>query len=302
MSEFTIVPDGSFSLRAAAGFGFGPNMGRPVYEEARMKLAFVTDDFQHHAAVYLRQGTDGAVVANVSSDADLSVIENQVRRILSLDHSGTEWAKVGKTDPIVGRLQRDHEGLRPVLFHSPYEAAAWSIISARRQRAQGAVIRNRLSAAYGEVYVSDGEESLAFPTPEALLGVDSVQGLDDVRVGRLHAVAHAALEGQLEPSLLLGMPPVAALEHLQKLPGIGPLYSTLILLRSTGATDIMTGFEPRIASYLAHFYNLGRPAATADEVEQISEGWRPFRTWTSVLCRVAGDALNLPFPRPTRSR
>lgn len=48
---------------------------------------------------------------------------------------------------MLGGLQRAHEWLRPVLFHSPYEAAAWAIISARRYRAQAAAVRTRICAA-----------------------------------------------------------------------------------------------------------------------------------------------------------
>ena len=39
----TIAPCGPFSLAAAASFGFGPNLGRPLPVGGRMRLAFVTD-------------------------------------------------------------------------------------------------------------------------------------------------------------------------------------------------------------------------------------------------------------------
>ena len=67
------------------------------------------------------------------------------------------------------------------------------------------------------------------------------------------------------------------------------------LLRSTGAIDSMTGLEPRLPTYLAHFYSLGAEA-TRQEADEIIERWRPFRTWSSVLFRVAGDALGLELP------
>lgn len=296
MNTFTITPDGPFSLAAAAGFGFGPNTGRPVIADGRMTLAFVTDDFEHHAFVSLRQLPCGDITARVDSDAATDAVERQVRRILSLDASGTEWGAVGAADPVIGALQKTHEGLRPVLFHSPYEAAAWSVISARKQRAQGAVIRNRIAEQYGAIETIDGETMRAFPSPRQLLEVTEVRSLDAVRIERLHAVARAALDGRLDSGFLLSLDSPEALAHLQKLPGIGPTYSTLILLRSTGATDIMTGLEPRIASYVARFYGLAGEAATDAELASISDGWRPFRTWTSVLCRVAGDALGIPFP------
>jgi DNA-3-methyladenine glycosylase II len=75
---------------------------------------------------------------------------------------------------------------------------------------------------------------------------------------------------------------------LQELPGIGPMYAGLILLRSTGSTDILTFGEPRLPSYVSHFYGLAH-AAGPNELAGIAEMWRPFRTWAAVLLRVAGD-------------
>jgi DNA-3-methyladenine glycosylase II len=299
-TEFSIVPDGPFSLAAAANFGFGPHTGRPTTEpsegvDAHMNLAFVTDDFRSHAFVAVRQGSDGTVTGSIDSDANSSDVVEQVSRILSLDGSGSDWLKVGDREPVLGRMQREHPGLRPVLFHSPYEAAAWSIISARRQRAQGTIVRNRIAESLGRAYCEGKEKLFAFPTPERLLELRGVQSLEEIKVGRLHAVARAALNGELDPAMLLAMPTADALAHLQKLPGIGPTYSTLILLRSTGTTDSVTGFEPRLPTYLAHFYGLPTPA-TDEQIEKIMDGWRPFRTWSSVLARVAGDQLGLPLP------
>jgi DNA-3-methyladenine glycosylase II len=302
MTHFTITPDGPFSLEAASHFGFGPNTGRPTYADAQMKLAFPTDDFVNHAFVTINQLDNGDVVGTIDSDAHLEVVVTQVRRILSLNASGSEWAAVGDKDPVLGAMQRNHPGLRPVSFHSPYEAAAWSIISARRQRAQGTVVRNRIAEKLGRVYGDGADRLYAFPTPERLLELDYVQGLEAVKVERLHVVARAALDGRLDAELLLGMPTEQAMEHLLKLPGIGPTYGTLILLRGTGSVDAMTGVEPRLPIYLAHFYGL-EGEATPAQIEGIMDGWRPFRTWSSVLTRVSGDSLGLPLPaRPDASR
>jgi DNA-3-methyladenine glycosylase II len=300
MTSFTVTPDGPFSLSAATGFGFGPNTGRPVYRNAAMKLAFTTDDFAHQAGVSLSQRDDGTVAGEIESDGDTEAITRQVARILSLDHSGSDWLKVGEEDAVLGSLQQQFVGLRPVLFHSPYEAAAWSIISARRHRAQGTVIRNRLAATHGRIYGEGKEAMFAFPTPAQLLDVRQLQGLDDTRIDRLHAVADAALSGDLDPARLLALGSEEGLAQLTRLKGIGPMYGTLILLRSTGATDFVTGEEPRLSTYLGHLYGLGG-AATDARIAQIMDGWRPFRTWSAVLMRVAGDRLGLPLPeRPRR--
>jgi DNA-3-methyladenine glycosylase II len=296
----SITPDVPFSLEAAAAFGFGPNTGRPLPQGGVMRLAFVTDDLRHHAGVELSQEADGTVIASIDSDAPVDAVTRQVSRILSLDHPGREWLAAGERDPVVGRLQRAHPGLRPVLFHSPYEAAAWSIISARRHRSQAAGLRTRIAREHGRTFTIAGEQLHAFPLPEQLLALDAIGGVDDVRLQRLRGVARAALDGALEPAVLREMEPEPALRHLQTLAGIGPTYATLILLRSTGVTDVMTFGEPRLPRYVSHFYDLGPGPASPGQLRTIADGWRPFRTWTAVLVRVAGDGLGLPFDLPAR--
>ncbi len=87
---------------------------------------------------------------------------------MSLDHDGEAFAHVGDRDPVIGALQRAHPGQRPVLFHSPYEAAAWSVISARRPPAQGAKVRAALSERLGRTFELAGRTLHAFPQPSAL--------------------------------------------------------------------------------------------------------------------------------------
>jgi DNA-3-methyladenine glycosylase II len=112
-------------------------------------------------------------------------------------------------------------------------------------------------------------------------------------VAWLRAVAQAALDGRLAAPRIAAMTPDDALADLRKLPGIGPAYATLILLRATGVADVLTFNEPRLPGYVAHFYGTGPEPATRAEVERIAEGWRPCRTWAAVLLRAAGDRLGL---------
>ncbi len=255
-SEITITPEGPFSLAAASAFGFGPNTGRPKPDGDSMSLAFVADDLQHHAAAIVTHGSGGALHAQLFGVADPGAVDAQVRRVLSLDQSGLAFLEVGARDPVIGRLQAAHPGLRPVLFHSPYEAAAWSVLSQRRHRAQATSLRRRLSAEHGHVFKLSTGDLEAFPLPEALLRVESFPSIEPPRMERLHGVARAALEGDLDPARLLGMTTEEALTALQRLPGIGPMYAGLILLRSTGASDILTLNEPHLPAYVAHFYGL----------------------------------------------
>ena len=313
-TSFAIKPDAPFSLAAAAAFGFGPRTGRPKPADSEMRLAFVTDDMAHHASAHLTQDPEGVVSALIETDGDPGAAWRQVLRILSLDHSGLGWAQAGSRDPVLGRLQDEHEGLRPVLFHSPYEAAAWAILSARRYRSTAAVIRERICDGLGHAFTFGGSAGStpeaspaasagaaagrsvisAFPLPSRLLATESLPHVTPQRVQWLHAVARAALDGALDPARLAAMEPAEALARLCQLPGIGPMYATLTLLRASGVTDTLTFSEPRLPSYVAHFYGLGAAPATREQLAEIAEAWRPFRTWAAVLLRAAGDRQGLP--------
>jgi DNA-3-methyladenine glycosylase II len=97
------------------------------------------------------------------------------------------------------------------------------------------------------------------------------------------------------------MPATRALPWLQEIGGLGPFYSSLVYLRSTGVTDGLALGEPRLAACLRHFYGL--PEVPDDEtIERLAEPWRPFRTWAGVLFRVAGERAGLPFDRPAAGR
>lgn len=286
--------DGPFSLAAAAAFGFGPNTGRPFPAgDAVMRLAFVTDDLGHQAGAVIRQ-EPGGLVAEISGTGDAAAVQRQLRRILSVDRPADGWIAAGRRDPVLGRLQATRAGLRPVLFHSPYEAAAWAMMSQRRHRSQAAALRRRLCEALGRPFELDGEVEHAFPLPDRLLGLETFPGLEPQRIERLRGVAERALAGDLDPEMLASMDTDQAMAALKTIPGLGPVYAGLVLLRACGVSDALTLGEPRLRSYLRHYYGL--PDEPDDEaVRRIAEPWRPFRTWAAVLIRVSGDGDGLPW-------
>jgi len=295
MTELVRMPvDGPFSLAAAAAFGFGPNTGRPSQaDDAVMRLAFVTDDLRHQAGALIRQEPDGTLVADVSG-GEAAAVERQLRRILSVDRPADGWIAAGRRDPVLGRLQAEHPGLRPVLFHSPYEAAAWAMMSHRRHRSQAAAVRRRLCEALGRSFELGAEVEYAFPLPDRLLGLETFPGLEPQRIERLRGVAERALAGDLDAELLASMETDQAIKALRNIPGLGPFYAGLVLLRASGVGDALTMAEPRLRGYLRHYYAL--PDEPDDEaVRRISEPWRPFRTWAAVLIRASGESEGLPW-------
>ena len=286
--RFTIRPQGAFSLRESALFGFGQRTDDSF--DGVMRLAFCLDGgYLEQVGVEVRQDNAG-VHGIVHGDGDLERVQGQVARVLSLDHDGRQYDAVGHRDPVVRRLQLAAPGLRPPLFYSPYEAAAWSIISARRPAGQMARVRQHLSESAGRVFELAGKRLAALPTPRRLLELGAFAGLTPEKTQRLQGVARAALGGQLEAARLLALGPDEASVDLQKLKGIGGFYAGLITMRGTGFTDILPAEEPRAMALIRELYGLP-VAPSAQHLAEISEPWRPFRTWVTVLIRAAAHRL-----------
>jgi len=292
VSDFVLEPGGPFDLSATARFIAGwPPAARPhalTPSERVVRLAFLVDDWSGHAGVILRQReAHGRVEGEIASTiaADPGRVRDQAARIVSLDHDARGYAELGEREEVVGTRQRESGWLRPVLFHSPYEAACWAVLSAPIRQSQAARIRDELSTAHGATITVDGEVLPGFPAPEKLLAVGDVRGLTQEKLRRLHGVAEAALAGALDRDRLLTAPHDEALTALRAIKGIGPFWAEGVLLRAVGTTDALPLGEKRSRVAAAKAY--GTPEVVDDDgaFVALAERWRPFRTWVVVLLR-----------------
>jgi DNA-3-methyladenine glycosylase II len=297
METFSLVPRGPFSLTASIRFleGFTPAAYAGSADSA-LELAFPVEGSWETVGVRVRQGAGdaGDAAGNVTAEIvspdkpgpDLvAAVHQQVERILSLDVDGSGFSAVGERDPVVGQLQRRYPGLRPVGFWSPYEAAAWTIIGHRIRMTQAAAIKTRMAEQLGVPVSFGGQVVHAFPSPQQLAGLDTFPGLAGRKPEWLRILAEAALDGRLDAARLRAMPHEEAMADLKKLPGIGDFSAGLTLLRGAGDPDAVPGQEPRLARAVALAYGLPGPA-TPEQVVAISESWRPYRTWVTLLLRI----------------
>ena len=284
----TFTPRGPFDLRGAIGFGFGPHRAG---EDDVLRLAFAADGTGAPVGAELRQGErDGPVDAAIQGEAKPSAVAAQLERILSLDADGEAWTAVGARDAVLGGLQARFPGLRPVLFPSPYEAACWAVISARWGREQAARVRDAIAAAHGHGFKLAGEPRHAWPAPARLLEAlegERVTGLPGEKLRRLHGVATAAAAGELDAARLHALGPEAAEEAVGALRGFGPFYRSLVVVRAVGFTDALPADEPRARRSAAQLHGLAELGI--EPFVELAEAWRPFRTWATVLLRVAAE-------------
>src|ERR1700712_6126973 len=196
MDTFTIVPRGAFSLRESVEFGFGQRHADEF--DGCMRLAFCQDDLANQVGVVVRQDAAGVHGEIHGGNGDVASMTAQVARVLSLDHDAEGFAAVGERDPVIGALQQAAPGLLPPLFYSPYEAAVWSVLSARRPAKQMAEVRRTLSEAHGRTFPLAGRARAGTPPPDELLAAGQLPGLPADKLARMQGVARAALDGVLD--------------------------------------------------------------------------------------------------------
>jgi len=156
---------------------------------------------------------------------------------------------------VIADAQARLPGLRPCGFHSPYEAAAWTVLAQRVRIVQAARLRTELVARHGQ----DG----AFPPPHTLARLDL--DLPGRKNEYLRAVAEAALDGLLDGAALRAVDPGQAIWRVQQVKGLGPFAAELVVVRGANAPDALPRHERRLDAEIAERYG---PRGTLTEVSE----------------------------------
>jgi DNA-3-methyladenine glycosylase II len=263
---------GPWSLARSKHFweGFAPaTLSSAADPEGTLHTVFVsTTDWTRVETTVTQHGTKAHIT--VDGPGDLAAAVEQVRRFLAIDIDGRGWADVGRRDPVIAEAQRQYPGLRPCGFHSPYEAAAWAVLSQRVRITQAARLRDQLVERHGD--------HGAFPAPQRLRTLDL--DLPGRKTEYLHAVAEAALDGVLDFVALRSVDSSEAIAAVQQVKGLGPFAAELVVLRGANAPDALPAHEQRLAAEITERYG-----ATA-RLDEVSRAWRPYRTWAALHLRV----------------
>ena len=237
VNRVTIPTRGPFSLEELALFGFGHRNERSF--DGVMRMAFRVDhDLETAVGVEVRQRGD-QLDLTVHGDADPDVVAAQVARVISCDHDGEGFAAArpprpghrrspaGCARPSPRAVLLALRGRRLVGHLSPPSPRAGHHPARAPQRGP----RHRLRA---------GRPDRHRPArPVEARGAHRPARAPGRPHPRLQAVAAAAQRGDLDVDRLVALGPEAAQQAVQELPGIGPFYSALIVVRACGFVDVL---------------------------------------------------------------
>ncbi|MDN5764700.1 MAG: hypothetical protein L0H96_03895 [Humibacillus sp.] len=270
---------GPWSLATSRTFweGFAPAALARTGASATLRSVFLNEHDWSRTEVNVTQH-DATAVISVSGDGDLEAAVAQVCRFLALDVDARGWPAVGESDAVIADAQRQLPGLRPCGFHSPYEAAAWAVLSQRVRIVQAARLRADLVREHGD----DG----AFLPPQRLRTLEL--DLPGRKSEYLRSVADAALDGRLDGPTLRHVDPAEAVSRVAQIKGLGPFSAELVVLRGANAPDAVPAHERRLEAEVTERYGPDR------DLVEVSQAWRPFRTWASVHLRALREQRENP--------
>jgi len=263
---------GPWSLATSRAFweGFTPAAlpAQSALDADQLHTVFrVEADWSRAEATLSQHGSRARIT--VTGDGDLDAAAAQVGRLMSLDVDARGWPDVAGRDPVIADAQSRLPGLRPCGFHSPYEAAAWSVLSQRIRIVQAARLREDMISRHGDAG--------AFPAPQMLRTQDL--DLPGRKAEYLRAVAETALDGVLDTAVLRSADPDQAVHAVQQIKGLGPFAAELVVLRGANTPDVLPRHERRLKAEITERYGPDR------SLDEVSAAWRPYRTWVAVHLR-----------------
>lgn len=241
-----------------------------------------------HAIVCVRalEGEDALELrVRGATPAALFQLSSAARRTFDLSADPARITLAFKSDPLIAPLVKQRPGLRIPGAWDPFECAVRAVLGQQVSVAAARTLAERLVARAGQP-INAGADRLThlFPSPAALATADlDGLGLTGARVGALHALAHAVIEGAVD----FAAPTDEVTTALARLPGFGDWTAQYVALRALGEPDAF----PSADLVLRRVAAAGGAPLSARELQERAEAWRPWRGYAVLhLWRAAGDA------------
>jgi DNA-3-methyladenine glycosylase II len=259
----------------------------------------ITDDTVTRAVVaegetvVFRVGSDGTpdeptlgvrlFAARPISDAVRAAALDRIAFFLSIADDLAPFYAIGREDaafaPVIAQLYGYHQ----VKFLTPFDNAAWAILSQRTPMAAARKAWNALIDRYGSSLTVDGTRYRAFPDAERLATVnpdDLLAVLPNLRKAPyLHAAARAF--DDVDEQWLRTAPYDDVNAWLRRIPGIGEWSATFVLIRALGRME-QSSAEDAALRAAAKVY--GPVAGTPDGLRDIARRYGAYQGyWTHYL-------------------
>jgi DNA-3-methyladenine glycosylase II len=197
-------------------------------------------------------------------------------------------------DVVVNSIQATYPGMRPFSNGSLFDGIVTAIIGQSISVQAAAVTERKLAELYSRGVDLAGRRFWPMPTAEQLANSDGTRvrlsGVTQRRADAIVDIARRFVSGAL-PHDVAHMAADEVYEMVLSLPLVGKWTAESVLLWGLGSDDSYPVGDVALLRACRLAWN--QPELTHGEMNQLSEAWRPFRSWASRLLW-----LNLFGPAP----
>ena len=229
---------------------------------------------------------------NLYSERPLSAgirdaVVDRIGFFLSLFDDLESFYRIGYGDVDFAPILQKYYGLHHVKFITPFECAAWAVLSQRYPMGAAQKVKQAIVEKFGTGLEVEGQFYRAFPEPARLVRVNEEQLMPLVRNKRrvefLMSVSKAFSE--IDERFLRTAKYDEVDGWLGKINGIGTWSSRLIMVRGLGRMEKLA-VENRLLKAASLVYGHGKPLAQA-RFDQLAEKYGPWKGYWAYYLRAS---------------
>ncbi|HML04207.1 MAG TPA: DNA-3-methyladenine glycosylase [Methanobacterium sp.] len=217
------------------------------------------------------------------SDKIKNELLDRIKFYLSLEDDLTQFYEIGREDPDFSTVLEDLYGLHQVKFLTPFEAAAWAVLSQRISMKAAHTLKNRITENVGDHIQIEGFDYWTFPDAHQIndLGLEKLQSLIKNRRKSEYLIAVADAFQNVDESFLRNTPIKEVKEWLTDIKGIGEWSAHLELIRGLGRMEGIPEHDMKLSSCFKKVYG---SEATEEYLQKIADSYGEFKGyWTYYL-------------------
>src|SRR5579859_3158852 len=289
----TLTPVAPFDFHRSLGFVemFSPNAGEQHIAAQQLTKAVMVAG-QPLAFVVKSSGSleqprlDYTLYADQPISADLkSAALDRIRFYLSLDDDLKPFYAMASNDPCLAPIVERLYGLHQVKFITPFEIAAWAILTQRMPIPVARKVKDKIVARYGKSIEVNGEQLWAFPDADQLSAANPDDLLDMIhnerKVQYLGGISQAFQS--VDEQFLRSGDYDAVESWLRSIKGVGEWSAKFILVRGLGRMERLSLTEKHLMEAAKYVYGPGCDVAGMIKHYGVYAGY-----WAYYLRTVAG--------------
>ena len=216
---------------------------------------------------------------------DVDSASKQVMWLLGADQDLSPFYEKAQNDPEMSAIVDKFYGLHLPHTASVFEAMVLAVLGQQIATAVARIVRTLLIETYGLSQTFDQEEYFAFPRPESLHRA-SIEDLRALKLSQRKAeyikgVAASAIDDSGWLEKLQGLEDEAVVTRVTELRGVGHWTAQWVLVRALGRPDAFPSGDLALQRAISNLY-FNRDKLTAEQIEEFSQRWSPFRTYATV--------------------